>query len=69
MKLTQFQLQELAKYWFDISKILVGSLVVKFFEPKAPEFTGGSLAAIFASLTLAFLCVILGMNLLGRVKK
>lgn len=69
MKFSSFQYKEFSKYWFDISKIIVASLVVKFFEPEAKQITFSSLATIFVGLTLAFIFVILGLKLSKEVKE
>lgn len=62
MWLNRSQLDTLSKYFSDISKILVASIVIGFFAPVGadlitiPVFVGGSLAAIgflIFSITIA----------------
>lgn len=69
MKLTQFQIQEFSKYWFDLSKIVVASLVIKFFEPQAPTVSANSLFTIFVGLTFAMACVIFALRLSKEKKR
>lgn len=69
MKLTQFQLKELSKYWLDLSKITLASLVVKFFEPTVLTATIISLITIVAGLTFAALFVMVSLRLSKGVKR
>lgn len=69
MKLTKFQLKEFTRYWFDLSKVTFGSLILKFFEPQAPRLTPGSLGVLLCALTLTFIFAILGLRFSRGVKK
>jgi hypothetical protein len=68
-KLAEFQLKEFSKYWFDLSKVTFGSLILKFFEPAAPKLTPGSVEVLFLALTLTLIFVILGLRFAQEVKK
>jgi len=69
MKLVKFQFKEFAKYWFDLSKITFGSLILKFFEPEAPKFDLRSVLTIICGLILASIFALLGLKIGGKVKK
>lgn len=56
------QRKELTKYWFGLSQIVVGSMIVKLFESGAPTITIGPLLIILAGLTIALFLVILGLR-------
>lgn len=58
------QTEELAKYSFDISKLMIGSWILQFFS-QADQIT--RLLIMMAGLTLAAAFLILGMRLLKDI--
>lgn len=69
MKLTQFQLKEFSKYWFDLSKLALVSFILKFFEPGAPKFDINFAVTVTIGLTLAIGFAILGLKLAKEIKR
>lgn len=69
MKLTQFQLQEISKYWFDLSKLTFASLILKFFEPNLSGPFQGSTGTIAIGLTATLAFAILGLIFSKGVRK
>lgn len=69
MKLTEFQFKEFAKYWFDLSKITFGSLILKFFEPEAPGFGPRSILTVFSGLTFSAFFAMMVLVISKKVKK
>lgn len=69
LTLNRFQIEEFAKYWFDLSKITFASLVIKFFEPEKLRFTIGSWITVLLGLTVTILLVMIGLLLSREVKK
>lgn len=61
-KLDKSQRKELAKYWFDLSKLALISFVIKLLEPGSITSVYGSLPTIFSGLTVSVLFVILGLR-------
>lgn len=61
-RLDKSQRKEFGKYWFDVSKIMFASLVVKLFEPGAPVIILGSLVTILFGLTSSVFFAILGLR-------
>lgn len=59
--LSEFQFKELAKYWFDLSKLTFVSLILKFFEPEARLASSFSFLTIVFGLTAAAGFVIVGL--------
>lgn len=68
MKFTKFQYEEFSKYWFDLSKLVCASFILKFFEPGAPKFTINFVLTVVAGLTIAGILAILALSLGKRVK-
>ena len=60
--LDKSQRKEFAKYWLDLSKIAVGSLIAKFFDSNVPTFTTASFITLLLGLTLVFFFAILGLR-------
>lgn len=67
--LNEFQIKEISKFWFDLSKFTFISLILKFFEPQSPAFTFGSIGAVFLGLILVCIFAIVGMLFSRKVKK
>ena len=67
--LSTFQKQELAKYFLDLSKLVIGSMVVKFFEPSGAQITSQTILTIVVGLTIALLIVIIGLMISKGKKK
>lgn len=61
--------KELASYFFDISKLTVGSLILKFFEPQSARLTFGSFVTMLAGLILAGFFATLGLWFAKEVKQ
>lgn len=59
--LTKFQREEYAKLWFDLSKISIGSLVIKLLEPSGPAINIDSIIVLLAGLIIFILCVRVGL--------
>lgn len=68
MKFTEFQLKEISKYWFDLSKLTFVSLILKFFEPGSPSFSWFTVLTIFFGLTATALFAIVGLRISREVK-
>jgi len=60
-KLSKFQREEYAKLWFDLSKISIGSLVVKLLEPSGPEVNSENIIIFISGLIIFLLCVRVGL--------
>jgi len=69
LALEEFQLKEFSKYWFDLSKVTFGSLILKLFEPGAPRLETRSLLTIFSGLTFSVFFVILGLKYSKEIKE
>jgi len=69
MRLTQFQYKEFAKYWFDLSKVTFGSLILKLFEPGAPKIELKSILTVISGLTFSVFFAILGLRFAKEVKQ
>ena len=68
-KLREFQLKEFSKYWFDLSKLVFASLILKFFEPEVPKLTSGSFLTMFSGLTISAFLATVGLRLSKEVKE
>lgn len=67
--LKQFQLKELSRYSFDLSKIIFGSLVIKMFEPPNNyKLEIKSFLTIFAGLFLTFFTAYFSLILSKEVR-
>jgi hypothetical protein len=69
VKLTKFQSEEISKYWFDLSKLTLLSLVLKLFEPSKAEMNLISILTIISGLILAGCFASMGILFSGKVKK
>ena len=67
--LSRFQLREFSKYWFDLSKLAVASLILKFFEPEALWLGSFSVLTICLGLAFSALLAILGLRFAKEVEK
>lgn len=67
-KLSKTQTLELSKYWFDLSKLSFGSLILKLFEPGAPNFTPLSFGIIFWGLALTIIFAMIGLQFSRKIK-
>lgn len=56
------QRKEFGKYWFTMSHIVFGSLVIKLFEPGAPVMSVVSLLTLVFGLTCALFFAMLGLR-------
>jgi hypothetical protein len=59
--LSTFQKQELAKYFLDLSKLVVGSMIIKLFELKDTSFAFESVVTLLAGLTVSIILVIIAL--------
>lgn len=64
-----FELQKLSEWWFDLSKMAIGSMVLKLFEPGGSKFTGWSAASLVAGLTMTVLCARIGVEFARKVRE
>ncbi len=64
---TSFELQKLSEWWFDISKIALGSIVVKLFEPGI-KFESGSIVVLLAGLIAVVSCANIGLKFARMVR-
>lgn len=62
LRLDKSQKKELAKYWFDISKLVLASLVLKLFEPGLIISSQEVSLTLISGLTSSILLVILGLR-------
>lgn len=62
-KLSKFQREEYAKLWFNLALLLVGSLIIKIFEPgvHVQTFSSDSFWAIVIGLIGFIACVKIGL--------
>lgn len=67
--LSKFQVQELTKHAFDLSKLVVGSMILKFFEAGGPKFQLESILTLLAGLTISLFMVIIGLMISKEKKK
>ena len=63
---TNFELQKLSEWWFDVSKITLGSMVIKLFEPGI-RLENGSVIVLLAGLTVSVFCANIGMQFARKV--
>lgn len=68
MKLVPLQYEELAKYLLDLSKLIFASLILKLFEPNAPNFSPQTIIPLIIGLTGSIVFVILGVKILRKAK-
>jgi len=68
IRLSNFQIKQISKYWFDLSKLTFASLILKLFEPEAPKFTYSSYATIVLGLIATAIFVMLGLEFSRKVK-
>jgi len=66
---SEFQLREFSKYWFDLSKVIFASWVLKFFEPETLRWGGQSHVVLILGLTAAIAFVIVGLLFAKGVDK
>jgi len=69
IKLSQFQYKELAKFWFDLSKLTFGSLILKLFEPTLPKISLSAFGTLLSGLILTVIFGMLGMRFSKEVKQ
>jgi hypothetical protein len=67
VRLSPLQRKELAKYLFDLSKLVFASLILKLFEASAPALSINSLLSVLAGLTALLTLVILGLKIIKGV--
>ena len=53
VKFSDIQYKELAKYWFDLSKLIVASMILKLFEPQTSQLTLSSGITVVFGLIFA----------------
>lgn len=68
-RLSNIQLKELAKYFFTLSSLGVGSVLVKFFESEKFALDRNALFGIVLVLLAALFFVYIAVNLLGKVSE
>jgi hypothetical protein len=62
-----YELKKLADLWLDVSKISLGSLVIKLLEPDGPKITLGSVIVAIGGLTLSCVSAKLGLSVAREV--
>lgn len=65
---SNYELKKLSEWWFDLSKIAIGSLVLKLFETEGVVFGVRALFSILLGLTFFIVFATFGRNLARRVK-
>jgi hypothetical protein len=69
-KLTQFQLQKLSEFFLTFSQIVLGSLVLKIFEPGVETVLDrGRLLVIYSALIVSGFLFTVGMAVAGTVEE
>lgn len=63
---TSFESQKLSEWWFDVSKIVLGSMVIKLFEPGV-KLENGSVIVLLAGLTVSVFCANIGVQFARKV--
>lgn len=66
---SNFELQKLAEWWFDLSKITLGSMAIKFFEPGVWDYSVKSFSSLTAGLFLGLLFARLGTRFARMVER
>lgn len=64
---TEFELKQLSGWWFDLSKIILGSFAIKLFEP-VQVLSVNSLFVLLAILITSLSCVRVGVRFAKKVK-
>ncbi|TSC86077.1 MAG: hypothetical protein G01um101416_727 [Microgenomates group bacterium Gr01-1014_16] len=65
---TSFELQKLAEWWFDLSKIVLGSMAIKFFEAGTSDYSFKSFGSLAAGLLLGLLFARIGQRFARMVE-
>lgn len=63
-----YELQKLSEWWFDLSKIALGSMAIKFFEPGTLDYSVKSFGALLAGLFLGLLFARVGQEFARMVR-
>lgn len=66
-KRSQYELKKLADFWLDLSKIILISFVVKFFETGTKVFSWSSLVTMMAGLFFSILSANIGLRFAKKV--
>ncbi len=69
VKRSTYELKKLSEWWFDLSKLSIGSLVLKLFEPSDRAFGATSAFTVLLGLTFFIVCANFGRNLARRVEE
>jgi len=69
LRLNKFQLKEISKFWFDLAKLTLISLVLKLFEPGAPSIDLRSTLTVISGLIIASAFIIIGLLFSRGVKE
>ena len=64
-----YELKKLSEWWFDLSKLSIGSLVLKLFEPTDQAFGVISIFTVLLGLTFFIVCANFGRKLARRVEE
>lgn len=67
IKLSNFQIKQISKYWFDLSKLTFASLILKLFEPGGSRLNLISLGTLFWGIVLTGIFVGLGIEYSRKV--
>lgn len=65
---SRFETKKLAEWWFDLSKIVVASLVLKFFEPGDISLDKAAVVTVFTGVVIFVGCVNMGRMTARRVE-
>ena len=63
-----YELKKLSGWWFDLSKLSIGSLVLKLFEPGDGELGAASVFTVLLGLTFFLVCANFGRKLAREVQ-
>lgn len=61
-KRSAYELKKLSDFWLDLSKLVMASLVFKFFEPMGIGLTPAVVVTLAVGLTLAVACAKVGLT-------
>ncbi len=68
-KRSTYELKKLSEWWFDLSKLSIGSLVLKLFEPNDQKFDVTSAFTVLLGLTFFIVCANFGRKLAQKVQE
>lgn len=66
-KRSQYELQKLADFWLDLSKLILLSFVIKLIEPGKVTVSWTSMITILVGLTVSVSCARIGLRFAKKV--